>query len=105
MRSIAAIKYPDKIIIVTKHSKDEYVSYLSDILTILPAEISNEELGNTVLDHLKKSVRKEFQQEEIKKMNETYKKLVKFKSEKAAMMDAKYVNVSMKSNIVEIGAV
>jgi hypothetical protein len=101
-KSIAAIMYPDKIIIVTKYSKDEFVSYLGDIISILNVDVSNEELGKAVLDHLEKSVRKDFTLEEIKKLNDSYKRLTKFKSENAAMIDAKYVSVTMKGGLVII---
>jgi len=92
-QSVAAVLYPDRIIIETRNKKGYSTWYSTDNLTILPLDISDAELGNIIMNHISQSKEEIVSIDQIKKIRENYRKKAKFKSEKATMQNAKYVSL------------
>lgn len=92
-KSIGATLYPDKIIIATKNKRDNYTWYLTDCISILPIDPSDLTLGETIIKHLENSKEQVITNDQIRILRENFRKAAKFKTEKAAMQDAKYVSI------------
>jgi len=92
-RSVAAVAYPDRIIVEVRNKLDEYTWYSTADLVLLATDISDSELGQVVLDGLERSEEKKISYEEIRQLREQYRKKAKFKSEKATLVKARYVSI------------
>lgn len=86
--------YPDKIILVTRNNRDDAVSYFTDDITVLPADVSDYELGKYLVEHIHRSRVDAESYEYFREFRQTYKKKGKFRTEKATMLIVKYASVS-----------
>jgi hypothetical protein len=93
-KSIAATLYPKQIIIATRVT-NEYGSTwtMTDCLSILSPEVSNEELGMVVLRHIFLSNVRSINGSETMDLRRNYKRLCKFKTEGQVMKDSRLVSV------------
>ena len=92
-RSVAAIAYPDKIIIEIRNKLDEYTWYSTADPVLLPVDISDAGLGKAVIDGLQRSEEKKISYDEIRQLREQYRRNAKFRSEKATLDKARYVSI------------
>ena len=93
-KSIAATLYPKRIIIATR-TGDQYGSIwtMTDCLSILHPDITDEELGIVILRHIFLSTIKTLSGSESWDLRDRYKKLCKFKTEGQVLKDSKLVSV------------
>ncbi len=100
MKSVEAIQYPDKLVISTRNQIDDYTWYTTDDITLLPPNASKLEIGNYILAHLNASKRQESLVTDFKKIRESYRKILKKKSEKEVIQNAKYVSVFLDRSVI-----
>lgn len=101
-KSVAAILYPDKIIIETRNQRDQYSWYSTDDLSILPTDAPDTAIGEAVLNHLALSKVELVDAATLQKQWESYKKKAKFKTEKSTIENAKCLSVYMSSKKIRI---
>lgn len=92
----SAYLLPDKILIETKHKKNQGTWYSSGLSTILTLDISDSELGEVVLEATSRTKLEDISYERIR---ELWKELIKqsnYKTEKAFIENAKYVSIAIE---------
>lgn len=98
-QSISATLYPKKIIIATMiGNKHGSVWITTDCLSILPKEVSDEELGVISLRHILLSVTRDLASGENWDFRDRYKALTKFKTEGQLMKNSKLAKVTLVDN-------
>ena len=97
-RKSSAFLLPDKIIVVAVYKKNEGTWYTSELLTILPFDVSNLELGEIILDITGQSKHEDIPYEKIKEYWKTLIKKSKYRSEKAFIGDAKYLSIIVEGD-------
>ena len=97
-KSVGVYLYPERIIIVTKYQRDASTSYLSDDISILTADASNYEVGDSLIKHLQRSKLDSGSYQNFQLYRKAFRKKGKFTSEKQVMINAKYVNVFMTND-------
>ena len=99
VQSISVIKYPDRIFFETYYKIVNSYSTRSTEITISEINISDFEIGKTILRHLDLSrTIKKFTNKERVENYEAYKKITGLKSIKAQMKDWVYVSISRQNN-------
>lgn len=99
-QSASATLYPKRIIIATRIG-NKYGGWLTtDRMSILPSDISNEELGTVTLRHILLSEIKEFTSEEAWDCRARYKSLANFKTEGQLMKDSKLAMMILNDNVL-----
>jgi len=93
-KSIAATFYPKQIIIATRVSNEHgSIWTMTDCLSILSHQVSNEELGMAVIRHMVLSTVKSISGSESMDLRRNYKRLCKFKTEGEVMKESRLVSV------------
>src|SRR4030095_16106413 len=93
---VAALLFPDKIIIETINKKDAGTWYSTGECTILPLNTSDVELGDCVLNHLKQSKEREVSYDQIRENWKLIIKKASFKTEKAFLQYVKRVSIILE---------
>ena len=92
-QTAAAILYPDKIIIVTRNTLKKSSWYITDNFTILTNSSSDNEIAETVINHLDQSISDEKSHEEINKLWKSYLIKTKLKSNIKSHENARFLSV------------
>lgn len=99
-KSISATLYPNQIVILTRNKKDDWIWYSTDFYSIITVDTTDRVLTDVIFKHFDKSTQKDISHEEIKALRENFKRLSKFKTEKAIVDNAKYVNLYLTGDEV-----
>jgi hypothetical protein len=92
-KMVTAYLCPDKIIVITKNVSGESMRYLTDNLTLLPADVDDATLGNTIIHHIQQSKDEFADYDSVRANYEYFKKQAKFKSEIQTVKNAKLLNI------------
>jgi len=97
-KSVNIISYPDKLVIESKYLTKHGSWITSDNVTILDIDTPDNILVDTLLNYLGLSCKRDFSPVDFKSLRKAYLKKTKFKSEKAAMENARMVGVFMTND-------
>lgn len=95
-QSVGAIQYPDRILIETEDQVKHSFWIRTDQITFLPVNVSDKEIGETLLKHLELSKTNipNPDEESFEEIQDNYERATGLKTLEAQMKDAKYVSVN-----------
>ena len=94
------IQYRDQYIIETIHSSDTGTWLRSEHISKVALDISLQDLGELINTHLDKSVKVIYEQYDLKSVNEKYAKIIKKKTIKSQMENAKLVSILREGELL-----
>lgn len=92
-QTVGATLYPTRIIIETRNYLAQGYTYSTTDISILPSDCTDIVLGNSIAEHLQKSVDSNDNKPDFRELRKQYLKKAKFKSEPATKKDAKFVTI------------
>lgn len=94
----AAYLLPNNVFIITMNKKDAGTWYSTNEISIFSQDVSSQELGQSIFNHLHKSKEENISYEQIRDYYKEFLKRAKFKSDKSFVQNARRVVIIMDNS-------